>query len=168
MLHSQFNIFFKIFILFCFFKKSLFYVSHLLLSQVREDEVTELEEHLHSSCCMPVKGGVENSYGKVNILLQTYISRGMVESFSLVSDHAYISQNASRIMRGLFQMALRKGWSGMAAKLLSLSKSLDHRMWGFEHPIRQFNWLSEDIVRKLEARKATMDRLKDMTAEEIG
>ena len=115
-----------------------------------------------------MQGGVENSYGKVNILLQTYISRGMVESFSLVSDHAYVAQNASRIMRGLFEMALRKGWSAMAAKLLTLSKSLDHRMWSFEHPLKQFHWLSEDVLGKLEGKKATIDRLKDMTAEEIG
>ena len=136
--------------------------------QVREDEITELEEHLQNKCWMPVQGGVENSYGKVNILLQTYISRGMVESFSLVSDHAYVAQNASRIMRGLFEIALRKGWSAMAAKLLTLSKSLDHRMWFFEHPLKQFHWLSEDVLGKLEGKKATIDRLKDMTAEEIG
>lgn len=61
--------------------------------QVREDEMTELEEHLHGDCVVfPVKGGVENSYGKVNILLQTYIARGHVESFSLVSDLAYVAQ----------------------------------------------------------------------------
>ena len=44
------------------------------------------------SCFFYVKGGVENSYGKVNILLQTFISRGHVDSFSLVSDLGYVAQ----------------------------------------------------------------------------
>jgi len=62
-----------------------------LYTQVREDEISELELHLEN-CWLPVPGGVENSYGKVNILLQTYISRGTVESFSLTSDLAYVAQ----------------------------------------------------------------------------
>lgn len=37
-------------------------------------------------------GGSENIHGKVNILLQTFLSRGRVKSFSLISDLAYISQ----------------------------------------------------------------------------
>lgn len=59
---------------------------------MREDEIPELEEHLNDTCRLPVKGGVENSYGKVNILMQMYISRGIVESFSLTSDLAYVAQ----------------------------------------------------------------------------
>lgn len=39
-----------------------------------------------------VKGGSENLHGKVNILLQTFMSRGRVNSFSLMSDQAYITQ----------------------------------------------------------------------------
>lgn len=41
---------------------------------------------------MNVAGGSENTYGKVNILLQTYISHGRVDNFSLVSDQAYVAQ----------------------------------------------------------------------------
>ena len=58
---------------------------------MREDEISELEIH-QSVCRLPVQGGVENSYGKVNILLQTYISRGAVDSFSLTSDLSYVAQ----------------------------------------------------------------------------
>ena len=46
----------------------------MLSLQVREDELPELEQHLTDSCVTDVKGGTENEYGKVNILLQTYIS----------------------------------------------------------------------------------------------
>lgn len=48
-------------------------------------------------CYFLVKGGVENSYGKVNILLQTFISRGYVDSFSLVSDLGYVAQVESSL-----------------------------------------------------------------------
>jgi len=44
----------------------------------------ELSE-LHSVQRYEVKGGTENVYGKVNILLQTYISQIHIESFSLLS-----------------------------------------------------------------------------------
>ena len=46
-----------------------------------------------------MRGGSENTYGKVNILLQAYISGAMVSSFSLISDMAYVAQNAARILR---------------------------------------------------------------------
>ena len=72
------------------------YVTHvsciLCLWQVREDEISELEFHMTENCPLAVKGGVENSYGKVNILLQTFISKGFVDSFSLVSDLGYVAQ----------------------------------------------------------------------------
>lgn len=137
-------------------------------AQVREEELPELEEHLHGSCCHPVMGGAENSYGKVNILLQVFISRGNVDSFSLVSDLAYVAQNASRIVRGLFEIALKQGLSALAGKLLTLSKSIELQLWSFEHPLKQFNRLSADIVEKLESRKISLERLSDMTADEIG
>lgn len=60
--------------------------------KVREEEIPELEK-LMSECWLgPIKGGVENEYGKVNILLQSYISKSQVDSFSLVSDMSYIAQ----------------------------------------------------------------------------
>ena len=75
-----------------FYKSFIFiYLLHLLL-QVREDEISELEFHLTEHCPLPVKGGVENNYGKINILLQTFISKGFVDTFSLVSDLAYVAQ----------------------------------------------------------------------------
>lgn len=58
-------------------------------------------------CYFLVKGGVENSYGKVNILLQTFISRGCVDSFSLVSDLGYVAQVESS-----FQIAILYNFFG--------------------------------------------------------
>ncbi|XP_078001399.1 activating signal cointegrator 1 complex subunit 3-like [Glandiceps talaboti] len=136
--------------------------------KVRDDELSELERHQEESCVMPAAGGVENGYGKVNILLQTYISKMRIESFSLVSDSSYVAQNSGRIIRALFDIAVRRGWPVMAAKALELSKTVDKRLWGFENPLRQFTNLSNDIYHKLEARKLTVDRLREMKADEIG
>lgn len=58
----------------------------------------ELESLLHDTCVMQVPGGVENTYGKVNILLQTYVSRQGVDSFSLVSDQGYVAQVSSQLL----------------------------------------------------------------------
>jgi hypothetical protein len=43
--------------------------------QVRDEELEELDFLLREACYLqPVQGGSENSYGKVNIMLQAYIS----------------------------------------------------------------------------------------------
>ncbi|XP_071112657.1 activating signal cointegrator 1 complex subunit 3-like [Haliotis cracherodii] len=136
--------------------------------KVREDEMDELDNLMFDACEMPVAGGKENPNGKVNILLQAYVSRHGLESFSLISDMSYVAQNASRIMRALFEMALKKGWPIMASRLLSLSKVVDKRLWAHEHPLRQFPILSQEILNKIEARNLYIDRLKDMDAKEIG
>lgn len=52
----------------------------------------ELDNLTKEYCELVAVGGSENIYGKVNILLQTYLSRGRVSSFSLISDQAYITQ----------------------------------------------------------------------------
>lgn len=73
---------------------------HLCAStQVRDEELDELDQLLCCHCQLPAAGGVENSYGKINILLQTYISRGEVDSFSLISDLSYVAQVGLNRMR---------------------------------------------------------------------
>jgi activating signal cointegrator complex subunit 3 len=135
--------------------------------KVRDDEVAELVSLMHS-CPVPVKGGAENAHGKVNILLQSYISKEFVEAFSLVSDMAYTAQNAGRILRGLFEMSLRKGWPTMAARLLTVCKSTDLRLWPFEHPLWQFKDIPFEIMDKIEKSNIGLYHLRDMKADEIG
>lgn len=71
-------------------------------------------------------------------------------------------------MRGLFELALKKGWPGMSARLLTFSKSIDKRLWPDEHPLKQFSILTYETTKKLEDREAHIERLRDMTADEIG
>ncbi|XP_075962995.1 activating signal cointegrator 1 complex subunit 3 isoform X6 [Anarhichas minor] len=63
--------------------------------KVRDEEMEELEQLLCNYCELPAAGGVENGYGKINVLLQTYISRGEVDSFSLISDLSYVAQEVT-------------------------------------------------------------------------
>uniref|UniRef100_A0A4W6ERU2 Activating signal cointegrator 1 complex subunit 3 n=1 Tax=Lates calcarifer TaxID=8187 RepID=A0A4W6ERU2_LATCA len=136
--------------------------------KVRDEEMEELEQLLCNYCELSAAGGVENGYGKVNILLQTYIGRGEVDSFSLISDLSYVAQNAARIIRALFEIALRKRWPAMTYRLLTLCKVIDKRLWGFAHPLRQFPNLSHVVLNRLEEKKLTVDKLKEMRKDEIG
>uniref|UniRef100_A0A4W3HS85 Activating signal cointegrator 1 complex subunit 3 n=1 Tax=Callorhinchus milii TaxID=7868 RepID=A0A4W3HS85_CALMI len=136
--------------------------------EVRDEELEELDQLLCNYCELPAAGGVENAYGKVNILLQTYISHGELDSFSLISDSAYVAQNAARIMRALFEIALRKRWPAMTYRLQNLCKIIDRRLWGWCNPLRQFSVLPGHVLAKLEEKKLTIDKMKDMRKDEIG
>ncbi|KAI8920167.1 Sec63 Brl domain-containing protein [Powellomyces hirtus] len=136
--------------------------------KVREEEVQELKG-LEEACVCAVKGGTDTNYGKTNILLQSYILRAHIEDFALVSDTAYVAQNGSRILRALFQIALSRNWGPVSSVILSICKSVDKRMWSFEHPLGQFD-LSPEILRKLEhaPRQLTMEDLREMDGTEVG
>ena len=88
--------------------------------------------------------------------------------WSILFYFIFLLQNAARIVRALFEMALRKGWPVMAGRLLQLSKTIEKRLWGFENPLRQFSMLPQEIFNKLEARKLTIDRLREMDSNDIG
>ena len=78
------------------------------------------------------------------------------------------SQNAARIVRALFEIALRKRWPAMTYRLLTLCKVIDKRLWAFAHPLRQFPSLSHIVLNRLEEKKLTVDKLKEMKKDEIG
>lgn len=71
--------------------------------------------------------------------LQLYISRGSIDTFSLVSDAAYISASLARIMRALFEICLRRGWCEMSLFMLEYCKAVDRQVWPHQHPLRQFD-----------------------------
>ncbi|KAF4360857.1 hypothetical protein G4B88_000712 [Cannabis sativa] len=136
---------------------------------VREEEQNELETLARTSCPLEIKGGPSNKYGKIAILIQLYISRGSIDSFSLVSDAAYISASLARIMRALFEICLRKGWCEMTLFMLEYCKAVDRQIWPHLHPLRQFERdISSEVLRKLEDRGADLYRLQDMQEKDIG
>lgn len=96
------------------------------------------------------------------------MSRMSIEGFSLVADMLYISKNAPRICRALYEICIRKGWSSFAYTLLNMSKALEWRIWPFNHPLRQFEYfLPEIILNKLEASDLTLYDLYELEAAEI-
>lgn len=56
----------------------------------------------------------------------------------------------------------------MTYRLLTLCKVIDKRLWGFAHPLRQFPSLSHIVLNRLEEKKLTVDKLKEMRKDEIG
>ncbi|KYQ56449.1 Activating signal cointegrator 1 complex subunit 3 [Trachymyrmex zeteki] len=135
--------------------------------KVRDDEVNELDE-LIQECQLVPQGGVENVHGKVNILLQTYLSRGRVNTSSLISDQAYVTQNALRIARALFEIMLRRNNAIMAGRLLQMAKMFEAQQWDQLTPLRQFDCLSMEMIDKIESRNLEIYRLQEMDVKEIG
>ncbi|KAK4699669.1 hypothetical protein P7C70_g6591, partial [Phenoliferia sp. Uapishka_3] len=116
---------------------------------VRENEVEELTKLNKESAPCDVVGPTDTSAGKVNVLLQAYISKAYIEDFALVSDSGYVSQNAARIVRALLEMAMSKRWAPVTLVLMAMSKSIERRMWSFNNPLRQFD-LSPDLIYNIE------------------
>uniref|UniRef100_A0A182NQQ9 Activating signal cointegrator 1 complex subunit 3 n=1 Tax=Anopheles dirus TaxID=7168 RepID=A0A182NQQ9_9DIPT len=136
--------------------------------KVRDDEMDELDELTQICCEVPVRGGSENIHGKVNILMQTYLSKGFVRSFSLMSDMSYITQNAVRIARALFTIVLRANNPILAGRMLNVSKMFEKQMWESQTPMYQFSILPLDVVEKIEKRGLSVLALRDMEEKEIG
>ncbi|EIW61251.1 Sec63-domain-containing protein [Trametes versicolor FP-101664 SS1] len=136
--------------------------------QVRENEVKELEAMMENIPCA-VKGGTDTSQGKVNILLQAYISQQRPEDFALVSDQAYAAQNGGRIIRALLEIAISRKWANVSAVLMGMSKAIEKRLWPFDNPLKQFE-LKMDVLYNLErwADDYAVAELAEMSADDLG
>ncbi|XP_055901918.1 activating signal cointegrator 1 complex subunit 3 [Eupeodes corollae] len=134
--------------------------------KVRDDELEELDELRHYSCKLSSNGGSDDIPGKVNILLQTYLSRGYIKSFSLVSDMSYIIQNVVRIARAVFTIVLRNNNAMLAGRMLQISQMFEKQIWNTETPLRQFSLLPHEIIEKVESRGLSVYTLKEMNFAE--
>lgn len=135
--------------------------------KAREEEIRELKTLMDEYSNSEVLGEVESAQGKTNILLQAYISKASIKDSALVSDSAYVAQNSIRITRALFLLALNRRWGRLANMLLSICKSVERRLWYFEHPLAQFD-LPQSVVKNLERSGARIEDLRDMEIGEIG
>ncbi|CAG8952610.1 hypothetical protein HYFRA_00009716 [Hymenoscyphus fraxineus] len=116
---------------------------------VRQDEKLELAKLL-GRVPIPVKESIEEPHAKINVLLQAYISRLKLEGLALMADLVYVTQSAGRILRAIFEITLKKGWSSVAKTALELCKMAEKRMWPTMSPLRQFQHCPRDIVQKAE------------------
>jgi antiviral helicase SLH1 len=137
--------------------------------QVRENEVPELQALMKDVIPCQVKGGTDTTPGKVNILLQAYICRAHIEDFALVSDTAYVAQNAGRIIRALLEIALSRKWGNAAFVLASMSKSIEKQLWSYQNPLKQSK-LQYMVMHNLEtyADDYTPGELAEMTPAQVG
>jgi replicative superfamily II helicase len=137
--------------------------------QLRPEELTEVDE-LKKRCAIKVKAQVEDTAGKVNVLLQGYLSQERVKSFTLQSDTNYVAQNAGRISRALFEITLKRGWGNMAMQYLAVSQCIDRRIRSDQTPLRQFTQdaLPHDVIRRIEEMKIDINQMVDMDPKEVG
>lgn len=139
--------------------------------KLRPEELAEIDQ-LKKHASVRIKIPVEETAGKVNVLLQGYLNQSRITSFTLQSDTNYVAQNAGRISRALFELCLKRGWSSMAGKThlsyhtnrvslwlhfsysaghyLELCKSIDRRVRTDRSPLRQFyqDELPQDVLRR--------------------
>ncbi|QLL34924.1 hypothetical protein HG536_0H02990 [Torulaspora globosa] len=117
---------------------------------VRPEERKELKELLERAP-VPVKEDADDCLAKINILLQSYISRMKFEGFALSSDMTFIKQNAGRISRALFELSLKKGYSQTSKRLLDICKMIERRAWVANSPLRQIKDCPKELIKKTEA-----------------
>ena len=132
-----------------------------------EKELMRLKDEEYVVC--EVEGGVGTPQAKTNVLLQSHISRARLEDYTLQSDTFYVAQNATRICRALFMIALNRRWGHQCLVLLTLCKSIERQIWPFEHPFHQFD-LPQPVLRNLDDKGSVsgIEALRDMDAAEIG
>ncbi|KAH8889849.1 Sec63-domain-containing protein [Thozetella sp. PMI_491] len=138
--------------------------------QSRDSEAKELSRMKENEAIVPcdVDGGIDQPQTKTNILLQAYISKAQPEDFALGNDLNYVAQQAGRICRALFMIALNRRWGHQCLVLLTLAKSIEKRIWPFQHPLHQFD-LPKPILHQLDTKESLgIEVLRDMEPAEIG
>lgn len=138
--------------------------------QSRDSESKELTRMKDNESIVPceVGGGIDQPQTKTNILLQAFISKAQPEDFALTNDLNYVAQQAGRICRALFMIALNRRWGHQCLVLLTLAKSIERRVWPFQHPLHQFE-LAKPILNKLDEKETlTVEAMRDMEPAEIG
>lgn len=107
--------------------------------RVREDEIQELSR-LKRRCLYTVVEPIDSSPGKCHVLAQAYILGAKVSSFTLISDMNYISKNISRVISGVFEIALKKRWASLSKHLLGWNISFQRKCIPFPqaHVLSQF------------------------------
>ncbi|KAI1115957.1 Sec63 Brl domain-containing protein [Nemania sp. NC0429] len=135
--------------------------------QSRDSEANELIRMKNEVIHCDVPGGIDTPQTKTNILLQTYISRVQPEDFALSNDLNYVAQQAARICRALFMIALNRRWGYQCLVLQTLAKSIEKRLWPFQHPLHQFD-LTKPVLNQLDEKELSIEALRDMEPAEIG
>ncbi|KAI0132303.1 Sec63 Brl domain-containing protein [Xylariales sp. AK1849] len=136
--------------------------------QSRDSEANELTRLKNDIIPCDVGSGIDTPQAKTNILLQAYISRAQPEDFALGNDLNYVAQQSGRICRALFMIALNRHWGYQCLVLLTMAKSIEKRIWPFQHPLHQFD-LPKSVLNQIDAKETlTIEAMRDMESAEIG
>ncbi|KAJ5009562.1 putative helicase mug81 [Colletotrichum sp. SAR 10_99] len=136
--------------------------------QSRDSEEKELTKMKYDVVPCEVDSGIDTPQAKTNILLQAYICRAQPEDFALGNDLNYVAQQAGRICRALFMIALNRRWGHQCLVLLTLAKSIEKRIWAFQHPLHQFDF-PKSVLNQLDAKdNLSIEAMRDMEPAEIG
>lgn len=133
----------------------------------REEEAKELTRLSETSAECQIAGNLDTSQGKTNLLLQAYISQSRIMDSALASDSNYVAQNSARICRALFLVGMNRRWGQFSKVMLDICKSIEKRIWSFDHPLCQFE-LPDTIVRQIRSKNPSMEHLLDLEPEELG
>ena len=137
------------------------------LIPLREEEKKEIKSLSHK-VPFPLKSGLEESCTKINILLQCYISNISLEGYAISSDMVFISQNAGRIFKALFELCLQHSWAKLSLICLKFCKEIKHRIWSVMTPLRQFKIIPEIIIHKIESKEQlTFDRFIELNVTQM-
>lgn len=123
--------------------------SEFRLIPVRQEEKSEITK-LMERAPIPIKEDLSDPKAKANILLQAYISRLSLEGFALNADMIYITQSAGRLLRAIYEIALKKEWASLTKLTLDLCKIVEKRMWLSNSPFRQFPECPLKIIKTTE------------------
>lgn len=134
---------------------------------VRQDEKLELAKLL-TRVPVPIKENIEEPAAKINVLLQAYISRLKLDGLALMADLIYVTQSAGRILRAIFEIALRRGWSTVSKLALDLCKTTEKRIWPTMSPLRQYPQCDPAIIRKAERVEMPWANYLDFDAPRLG
>jgi len=134
---------------------------------VREEEKLELQK-LAELTPVPIRESIEEPSAKINVLLQAYISQLKLEGFALQSDMVFISQSAGRLFRAIFEIVLWRGWAALAVKVLGLCKMVNARQWQSLNPLHQFRKIPQELLKLLDKKNLTFERLYDLDAHQLG
>ncbi|CAI4227464.1 unnamed protein product [Auanema sp. JU1783] len=134
---------------------------------VREEEKLELQK-LAEHVPIPIKESLDEGSAKTNVLLQAYISQLKLDGFALQSDMVFVAQSAGRLFRAIFEIVLWRGWAALALKVLSLSKMVTARQWQSLNPLHQFKKIPTDVVRSIDKKNYSFERLYDLDQHQLG
>lgn len=133
---------------------------------VRDDEKLELVKMVERAP-IPVREGVDDPICKVNLLLQAYISRFKLDGFALLADMVYITQSAGRLLRAIFEICLRQGWSQATQLTLKACKMAERGLWITRSPIAQFPDCSRELLRKVERKEFPWSAYLELDPQEL-